>query len=678
MTLMIIGEICNFIAYAFTEAILVTPLGALAVVVSAIGSSIFLKERLSFVGKVGCFLCILGAVTIVLNAPEHQATTTIQEMQKYAISKVFLPYAGIILLIAAFMAFWVGPRYGSRHMLVYITICSIVGGISVVCLQGFGAAFVSAIGGTPNQWNQWFLWVLLVFVIFTLLVEINYLNKALNLFNTSVVTPTYFTFFTSMTLISSAVLFQGLNGTGTQIATIVMGFLTIVAGVVLLQVSLAAQNKPDSQVLKGELNDMPELLTAPVDDDSLDPGAASIRGALSIRRLATRKASQASAIAHLHRRQTYSSRANDQNGRRFASSLQSVFQPYGNTTGSANTLDGHQMSFDPAYLSPRPAPIPGTPTSVGATGLRDHPSSIRFVNTERPYQSSPIVPRFPPALSSAANTPGSRTGPAGYALAPRAESPDRYPKMPPAALSRISTESETPRVSLDFKAADVLGDSSTDPDGSSSDLYDDKLQYKSPHVGAAAVRYAHPDASADDDDDTIGSLHVPRRDGPSAGGRDAAEEGTPSKRDRRGLTGGAAGASGTAAQSAADGARRPSGMAHLGNVIRKQFSFAQRPQHHGYANAAVTASAAAGNGRRDAAPTASSFTEAYRATQQQQQQRERAHQRDADVVRATSRNGRHADADAGLGEEYELTEEESVGLVGRGLDRRGGPTGRSR
>jgi len=32
-TVMIIGEICNFVAYAFTEAILVTPLGALSVVV---------------------------------------------------------------------------------------------------------------------------------------------------------------------------------------------------------------------------------------------------------------------------------------------------------------------------------------------------------------------------------------------------------------------------------------------------------------------------------------------------------------------------------------------------------------------------------------------------------------------------------------------------------------------
>ena len=60
MILMILGEICNFVAYAFTDAILVTPLGALSVVITTVLSAIFLKERLSMVGKVSCFLCIVA------------------------------------------------------------------------------------------------------------------------------------------------------------------------------------------------------------------------------------------------------------------------------------------------------------------------------------------------------------------------------------------------------------------------------------------------------------------------------------------------------------------------------------------------------------------------------------------------------------------------------------------
>lgn len=280
-------------------------------VIAAIGSSIFLKERLSFVGKVGCFLCILGAVIITLNAPEQPAVSTIQQMKKFVLSKVFLPYAGVIFAISLFLHFWAAPRYGSKNMFVYLSICSLVGGVSVVCTQGFGASIVSAISGTPNQWNNWFLYVLFIFVVCTLLVEIVFLNKALNIFNTSVVCPSYYTYFTSMTIISSAVLFQGFKGSATEIITVILGFLCIVAGVVLLQVSLAAQSTPDSQVLKAELNDVQDVLQQPVEDDVLNPGAASIRGALSVRRFNTRNVSQASQIDSLRRRQTVlSSRSN--------------------------------------------------------------------------------------------------------------------------------------------------------------------------------------------------------------------------------------------------------------------------------------------------------------------------------------------------------------------------------
>lgn len=175
MTLMILGEICNFVAYAFTDAILVTPLGALSVVITTVLSAIFLKERLSMVGKVSCFLCIVGSVVIVMNAPSNSAVKDIQEMQKYVITPGFLSYSGVIIVGSVITAFWAGPRWGNKNMLVYISICSWVGGLSVVATQGLGAAIIAWIGGKP-QYKEWFMWVLFVFVVGTLLVEIVYLN----------------------------------------------------------------------------------------------------------------------------------------------------------------------------------------------------------------------------------------------------------------------------------------------------------------------------------------------------------------------------------------------------------------------------------------------------------------------------------------------------------------------
>jgi magnesium transporter len=175
MTLMIIGEICNFVAYAFTDAILVTPLGALSVVLTTILSAIFLKERLSMIGKVSCFLCIVGSVVIVMNAPQESSVANIQQMQSFVIAPGFLTYTGLIIIGSIITAFYVGPRWGKKNMLVYISICSWIGGLSVVATQGLGAAIVAQAGGTP-QFNQWFLYFLFVFVIATLLTEIVYLN----------------------------------------------------------------------------------------------------------------------------------------------------------------------------------------------------------------------------------------------------------------------------------------------------------------------------------------------------------------------------------------------------------------------------------------------------------------------------------------------------------------------
>lgn len=47
-----IGEASNFAAYAFAPASLITPLGALSVLVSAVVASICLKEHLNLLGKV--------------------------------------------------------------------------------------------------------------------------------------------------------------------------------------------------------------------------------------------------------------------------------------------------------------------------------------------------------------------------------------------------------------------------------------------------------------------------------------------------------------------------------------------------------------------------------------------------------------------------------------------------
>lgn len=85
MITMVLGEVANFAAYAFAPAILVTPLGALSVLIGAVLGSYFLKEDLGTLGKLGCALCLIGSVIIVLHAPPDKEIQTVDEILQYAI-----------------------------------------------------------------------------------------------------------------------------------------------------------------------------------------------------------------------------------------------------------------------------------------------------------------------------------------------------------------------------------------------------------------------------------------------------------------------------------------------------------------------------------------------------------------------------------------------------------------
>jgi hypothetical protein len=105
-------------------------------------------------------------------------------------------------------------------------------------------------------------------------------QKALNLFNAALVTPTYYVYFTSSTIITSVVLFRGFSGTVDEIITVVMGFFVICSGVVLLQLSKSAKDVPDSAVFSGDLDQVRTI--AEQEQPESEPKADAIRGTAAI------------------------------------------------------------------------------------------------------------------------------------------------------------------------------------------------------------------------------------------------------------------------------------------------------------------------------------------------------------------------------------------------------------
>ncbi|RAO66252.1 uncharacterized protein BHQ10_002264 [Talaromyces amestolkiae] len=280
-----IGEVANFAAYAFAPAILVTPLGALSVLIGAVLGSYFLNERLGTLGKLGCAMCLLGSVVIVLHAPPDKPVESIEEILGYALSPGFLLYCVAVAIFSSVMIYRVAPIHGKKNPLIYISICSTVGSVSVMSIKAFGIALKLTFNGN-NQFTHASTYVFAIVTGFCILTQMNYFNKALSEFSTNIVNPLYYVTFTTATLCASFILFKGFNTTdAVNTISLLCGFLVIFSGVYLLNLS---RHDPDGR----------QLLASKDDEDGVPTDA--------IASFSTRRSMQARRSTDPHRRSSSS------------------------------------------------------------------------------------------------------------------------------------------------------------------------------------------------------------------------------------------------------------------------------------------------------------------------------------------------------------------------------------
>ncbi|KAL7777469.1 hypothetical protein CFE70_004134 [Pyrenophora teres f. teres 0-1] len=237
ITTMVLGEIFNFAAYAFAPAILVTPLGALSVLIGAVLGSYFLDEQLGLLGKIGCAICLIGSVIIVLHAPPDKEVESVEEILNLALQPGFLFYCAFVVVFCIVMIYKIAPKYGRKNPLIYLSICSTSGSVSIMFIKAFGIALKMTFAGN-NQFTHPSTYVFVILVVGCILTQMNYFNKALSQFSTNIVNPLYYVTFTTCTLVASCLLFQGFNTTSAvNTISLLCGFLIIFSGVYLLNLS---------------------------------------------------------------------------------------------------------------------------------------------------------------------------------------------------------------------------------------------------------------------------------------------------------------------------------------------------------------------------------------------------------------------------------------------------------
>lgn len=100
----------------------------------------------------------------------------------------FMLFALVVLATVVFLIFKVAPIYGKTNPIVYLSICSLVGAISIMGIKALGMALKLTFSGN-NQFSHPSTYAFLILSASCIMVQMNYLNKALASFPVNMYVP---------------------------------------------------------------------------------------------------------------------------------------------------------------------------------------------------------------------------------------------------------------------------------------------------------------------------------------------------------------------------------------------------------------------------------------------------------------------------------------------------------
>ena len=205
---LVVGEILTVVAYTHAPAVLVSPLGAVRVIVTTLLSVRFLGEKLTRTGKFGILISTLGSMLIVYHAPKHNTINTFDALQERLSATGFMVYFAISLAVTLFLIFRVAPHHGTNNLFVYVSVTNIIGAIGVLLSKGIGIVIGSIILGNINHLFDFTTWFVIVGEIVGAVSQLYFLNLSLKHFDAAVIAPLKYVGTNILVVIGSCILYQ--------------------------------------------------------------------------------------------------------------------------------------------------------------------------------------------------------------------------------------------------------------------------------------------------------------------------------------------------------------------------------------------------------------------------------------------------------------------------------------
>lgn len=204
IVLMTLGEMGNFLAYGFAPASIVSPLGVVALISNCIIAPFLLKEKFRPRDFWGVVIAVTGAVVVVLSAETSETKIGPHDIWVMITTWEFELYLGLTTaLIIALM--YSSAKYGGRTILIDLGLVGLFGGYTALSTKGVASLL---------SFTLWHVitfpisYLLVAVLVLSALMQVRYINRALQRFDSTQVIPTQFVLFTLSVIIGSAVLYR--------------------------------------------------------------------------------------------------------------------------------------------------------------------------------------------------------------------------------------------------------------------------------------------------------------------------------------------------------------------------------------------------------------------------------------------------------------------------------------
>ncbi|CAO3616769.1 unnamed protein product [Cunninghamella blakesleeana] len=210
ITLMVLGEVGNFVAYGFAPASTIAPIGCTTLVANVILAPLMLKEAFRKRDLIGIILAVTGATIVVLSSND-QETALSPELIMESLAKMRSIIYFIVTGVAIGVLTAISPWYGSESIMVDLGLVAIYGGYTVLCTKSVASLLSLTLF---KMFTYPISYILILVLVATAVLQIKYLNKALQRFDSTAVIPTQFVLFTVAAIVGSAVIYGDFDDAG--------------------------------------------------------------------------------------------------------------------------------------------------------------------------------------------------------------------------------------------------------------------------------------------------------------------------------------------------------------------------------------------------------------------------------------------------------------------------------